>query len=150
MEYFDSQTDTLYMTTKEERTNSCHGCVGHYATRLCDAFLDTVLCSSEQVIWIKSEKEESLPNDIPTFTPEPAPEKFSEAQIKHLQQVFQIDVTQEVLPVKDGFVKKGDMVWWRYSYGPENVKAEDHWANIKGYPDAYSIKEPKYKIVYED
>jgi len=149
-EIFDSKTETLYTTTGEGTNNSCNGCAGQYDTRLCEAFIDTVSCSSEQVIWIKSEKKEA-PEAVLTFTPSLSEKiTFSSEQIKYLQQVFQIDVSQEVLPVKDGFVKKSDMVWWLGEFGPEEVLAEKEWSNIKGYPDAYSVKEPKYKIVYED
>ena len=141
MEYFDCQTDTLYTTTKEYVVDTCEGCAGRTNLRLCNDFTDTVSCNAERVIWIKSEKKVTEPNGIPTFTPE---------QITYLQQVFQIDATQEVLPVKDGFTKKGDTVWWRGECGPQQVLVEKDWDNIKSYPNVYSVKEPKYKIVYED
>lgn len=142
MEYFDNQTDTLYETTKEDVADSCYGCAGRSNSRLCDAFISELCCSQERVIWIKSEKI--------TFSTDQSSQKitFSSEQIKYLQEVFQIDVTQEVLPVKDGFVKKGDTIWWECEDGPEEVKAEKDWDNIKEFPQYYSIKEPRYRIVY--
>ena len=123
----------------------CTDCIAYdsdciaYDSNLCNKLYDGSGNNCKEIIWIKSEKQ-STPNGIPTFTPE---------QVTYIQQVFQIDVSQEVLPVKDGFVKKGDMIWWLSLNGPEYVKAELDWDNIKKFPNAYSVKEPKYKIVYE-
>lgn len=134
---------------ESEIYSGCRKCVAYSNSDLCNKLYGGSGNDCKMIIWIKSEDSANVHEDahedelkvVPAFTP---------SQTKYLQQVFQIDVTQEVLPVKDGFVKKGDTIWWRYQYGPENVKADEHWDNIKGYPDVYSIKEPKYKIVYED
>jgi len=69
--------------------------------------------------------------------------------VNYLSEVFGIDATEEVLKVSDGFVKNSGMVWWKYQFGPEHVKASEHWDNIKACPDVYSVKEPTYKVVYE-
>jgi hypothetical protein len=58
--------------------------------------------------------------------------------------------------VKDGVAKEGDVIWWLASYGdPERVVVGgDGWHsnkdNVKGYPDAYQLREPQkvwdYKV----
>lgn len=120
----------------------------------CDASLNGPLCNKlyegdnnlncSGIVWIKVQEKSVVTNEINSVP------TFSEAQIKYLQEVFQIDATQEVLPVKDGFVKKGDLVWRRGARGPEDIRAENVWDNIKEFSQYYSIEEPKYKIVYED
>jgi hypothetical protein len=74
---------------------------------------------------------------------------FTASQIKYLSEVFDVDATEEVLEVSDGFVKNSSKVWWKYEFGPEHVKASEHWDNIKDCPDLYSVKEPMYKVVYD-
>ncbi|HET8687115.1 MAG TPA: hypothetical protein VFM18_10705 [Methanosarcina sp.] len=59
---------------------------------------------------------------------------------------------EQTLPVRDGFVKKGDKVWWRATLGPEHVISDSstHWNNIKNYPDCYQLNKPKTKTEYFD
>jgi hypothetical protein len=105
------------------------------------------------IIWIKKEEPVVKTAEAVTFTNEqPSSSEnitFSSSQIAYLSEVFGIDATEEVLKVSDGFVKKSSMVWWKNNFGPVYEKASEHWDNIKDYPDAYSVKEPKYKVVYD-
>lgn len=76
---------------------------------------------------------------------------FTPEQIKELSTVFgiiPIFEQEESLPVSDGFVFKESKVWWKCQDGPEQCVAEEHWTNIRNYPDVYSIAVPKTKITY--
>ena len=75
--------------------------------------------------------------------------KFTEAQLKELETVFNLTRT-ESLPIKDGRVTKSQMVWWRSDVGPEHVAAACHWENIQGYPHLYSFARPSYTVQYTD
>lgn len=67
---------------------------------------------------------------------------FNEEQLKELEQVFGLTRAEETLPIRDGWVKKTDKVWWRCSTGPEMVEASEHWDNIKSYPRLYQFPKP--------
>jgi hypothetical protein len=125
---------------------SCEGCYFQDNTGCCS----TPTC--DYLIWIKKEDSVKVTEEI-TFTPIQTSSSenitFSSSQIQYLSEVFGIDASEEVLKVSDGFVRKASVVWWKYQFGPENVKASEHWVNIKDYPEVYSIKEPKFKVVYE-
>lgn len=125
------------------------GCVGCYFDKN-DGCNTTPGCAF--MIWIKKEDSVKATEEI-TFTPEQtSPSEnitFSSSQIKYLSEVFGIDASEEVLKVSDGFIRMSSQVWWKGANGPKNVKAIDHWDNIKDNPEAYSVKEPKYKVVYE-
>ena len=76
------------------------------------------------------------------------PKLFTEEEIKELSEIFGLTPVSpppvpEILPISDGNVSKQETVWWRYSGGPEQVKAGDHWHNIKEYPKLYSHKKPQ-------
>jgi hypothetical protein len=78
---------------------------------------------------------------------------FTKEQLQYLETVYGLVVVAETLPVRDGVVKKGDMVWWRGINGPEHVVAGDaggHWYNIETYPHAYQITPPRTKVEYLD
>lgn len=76
---------------------------------------------------------------------------FTKEQMEWLKDNHNIDLCDlhETLPVRGGDVTKNTMVWWLGEEGPEQVLAEDDWDNIYEYPNAYSIQEPIYKVVYE-
>ena len=78
---------------------------------------------------------------------------FTKEQILELSTVFGILPIVDLgdtLPVSDGVVTKGDMVWWKSEDGPEHVLASNDWENIRRYPQYYSIEKPSYKIEYLD
>ena len=75
---------------------------------------------------------------------------FTEEHLQELEALFTIKRNTELLPVRDGYVAKGDRVYWRNFEGPEIVIAKDHWDNIHGYPDGYSIKRPMVTVSYKD
>jgi hypothetical protein len=140
-----------YITADEPKGGGCKGCAGEKDSVLCNNFLDELGCYTHKIIWLKKEGSTVKATEVVTFdTGSPSEEiTFTESQIAYLSEVFGIDATEEVLKVSDGFVKKSSKVWWKYQFGPEHVKASEHWDNIKAYPDVYSVKEPKYKVVYE-
>lgn len=72
---------------------------------------------------------------------------FTKEQLQELATVFGLSLDSEILPVRDGYVRKGDAVWWRCNTGPEAVASDDHthWENIKRYPNSYQLREPKVK-----
>jgi hypothetical protein len=72
---------------------------------------------------------------------------FTKEELIELATVFNLKLDDEVLPVRDGYVRKGQMVWWRANTGPEHVKSTGagHWANIRNYPNAYQLEKPKLK-----
>lgn len=76
---------------------------------------------------------------------------FTEEQLEELKTIFGL-TRISVLPVRDGYVHKDSMVWWRCEKGPELVKAGDpaHWDNIRNHPRAYQLKEPVVQVVYKD
>lgn len=74
---------------------------------------------------------------------------FTEEQLQELEAVFNLKRV-ETLPVRDGRVCKGDSVWWRCVEGPQHLTANLHWRNIEEFPEAYSIKEPRYTITYTE
>ena len=131
--------EITYITTDEPKDGGCKGCAGETDSVLCSKLLDELNCYASQIIWIKQEDYVKQSEEI-TFTPE---------QINYLSEVFGIDASEEVLKVSDGFIRKSGMVWWKHAFGPENVKVIEHLYNIKDYPEFYSIKKPKYKVVYE-
>jgi len=80
--------------------------------------------------------------------------QFTEAQLLELESIYGLK-RKNILPVKDGVIKKGEMVWWRSEEGPQHVVAEDAegvWDNIKAYPRVYSLAKPivSTKVVYAD
>ena len=74
---------------------------------------------------------------------------FTEEQLKELEIVFNLKRVAS-LPVRDGQVNRTDYVYWRSDEGPEHVLANDHWDNIKGSPQYYSLKEPRTAVQYLD
>ena len=76
---------------------------------------------------------------------------FTEEQLEELKTIFGL-TRNNVLAVRDGFVHKDSMVWWRSDKGPQPVKAGDpaHWDNIRSHPQAYQLKEPVVQIAYKD
>lgn len=78
--------------------------------------------------------------------------EFSAEQLKYLQDNFGMILKGEycnILPIRDGFVRKEDAVWWHGINGPEQIIwAGDDWENIRRFPEVYSIARPKYKIKY--
>jgi hypothetical protein len=61
---------------------------------------------------------------------------FSEEEIKELETIFGLKrkIVDERLPVRDGYVTKNLMVWWRNIDGPQLVLAGSHWGNIESFP----------------
>lgn len=76
---------------------------------------------------------------------------FTEEQLEELKTIFGL-TRNNVLPVRDGYVHKDSMVWWRSNKGPLPVKAGDsvHWDNIRRHPQAYQLNEPVVQVVYKD
>jgi hypothetical protein len=131
----------------------CNDCTAYNDPRLCNELHNGSGNECLGIVWIKKEDTVVKAAEEITFAKEQTSSSenitFSSSQIAYLSEVFGIDATEEVLKVSDGFVKKSGKVWWKYQFGPEHAKASEHWDNIKGYPDLYSVKEPKYKVVYE-
>jgi len=77
--------------------------------------------------------------------------EFTKEQLDFLEKFYGLTPCgAPMLPVRDGAVTETTFVWWRCHDGPERVLAKDHWENIKGYPDAYQLNEPKTTITYID
>ncbi len=76
----------------------------------------------------------------------------TEEQLQELSTLFGMKKVEDVLPVRDGFVTKETMVWWRHKNGPILVKAGDlaNWDNIKNCPHFYQLKQPNVRVEYED
>lgn len=76
---------------------------------------------------------------------------FTEEQLEELKTIFGL-TRNDTLPVRDGYVHKDSMVWWRCNTGPELVKAGSpaHWGNIRYHPQWYQLKEPVVQVVYKD
>lgn len=53
----------------------------------------------------------------------------------------------QFLPVRHGWVKRGDSIWWRCDLGPELVVADDRegcWDNITRFPNRYQHTKPNW------
>jgi hypothetical protein len=76
---------------------------------------------------------------------------FNEDQIKEFETLFGLKRVATI-PVRDGRINPGDMVWWRGSAGPEHVKSDSasHAYNISQYPGAYQITKPVMRVEYLD
>lgn len=78
---------------------------------------------------------------------------FTDEQIAELAAIFGLEVKapENILPVRDGVIRKGEMVWWRGDFGPQHVNSEADWINIRDYPARYSLAKPAIQsIVYRD
>jgi len=75
---------------------------------------------------------------------------FTPEQLKELADIFGLTIPADWLPVRDGVVKKGEMIWWRAIGGPEQVNSEHDWTNIRNHPDLYQRAKPRAKVTYED
>lgn len=78
---------------------------------------------------------------------------FTAEQITELATIFGLEIKEpdNILPVRDGVIRKGEMVWWRGDYGPAHVNSERDWTNIRDYPALYSLAKPAIQsIVYRD
>lgn len=76
---------------------------------------------------------------------------LTEDDLKQIAEIFNLTYTpKERLRVTDGYVTEDDMVWWHAAGGPEHTLAgaSSHLANIRNFPDIYSIKKPYYRIEY--
>ena len=74
--------------------------------------------------------------------------QFSNNELQELAEVFGLTFAKkEQLPVRDGYVMKGEEVWWRGEKGPKRVlsSAPTHWENIRNYPEYYQLKRPRIK-----
>lgn len=72
----------------------------------------------------------------------------AEMQTALVNALFGYDLSKEVLLVLDGCVCKDSKVWWKGENGPDYVNADEHWRNIKEFPNIYSVKEPRYTVTY--
>lgn len=68
-------------------------------------------------------------------------------QLAQIATVFGLK-QKEFFPVRDGVVTITDKVWWRCETGPEHVEVRVHIHNLKEFPHAYQLAQPKTKIVY--
>lgn len=71
--------------------------------------------------------------------------RFTEDELDEIGEAFGLQrVVIESRPVRDGRVKKGDLIWWRTLRGPEHVVSDSgsHWENIKNYPSCYQHSKP--------
>jgi hypothetical protein len=74
---------------------------------------------------------------------------LTDEQLDQIAQVFNLN-RKATIKVRDGFIAPDDMVWWWSENRPEKVIASRHLENIKEFPNVYSIKEPRTKIIYLD
>mgnify|MGYP003704730565 CR=1 FL=1 len=74
---------------------------------------------------------------------------FTDEQLAEIGKHFGLKPVAERLPVRDGFIHKGDLVWWRAMEGPEHVRSDsyDHWDNIRQHPECYQITRPTLKYM---
>ena len=75
--------------------------------------------------------------------------RFSEADLKELEAVFEIKRRNpaDVAVIRDATITRGQLVWWRGEYGPEHVLSDQHWDNIKEYPQLYSVTRPRIQYM---
>ena len=81
-----------------------------------------------------------------------ATKNFTAEEIAELAAIFGLEAKapDNILPVRDGVVRRGQPIWWRAEDGPAYVSSDEHWANIREYPTAYSVAEPRVKVQYLD
>ena len=66
---------------------------------------------------------------------------FTPEQLQELEERFNL---RPKTKVRDGFISRGDFVWWRGECGPEHVSSSNgsHWGNMLEYPNVYQIAKP--------
>ena len=75
---------------------------------------------------------------------------FTEEQLQELEKVFNL-TRKETLPVRDGRVAFGDLVWWRCVHGPVRESVDGTiWENIAAHPEHYQLARPTVKTEYLD
>ena len=79
--------------------------------------------------------------------PTQPPTLLTEAQLNQIATVFGLK-KREYFPVRDGYVTIDDKVWWRCETGPEHVEVRKHIHNLKEFPQAYQLAQPRTKITY--
>jgi len=81
-------------------------------------------------------------------------EQLSTDDIKSLEEYLQKrkESNGVLYKVRDGWVNANQQIWWLSEGGPVACTAGDssHTGNVRVYPTSYSIKEPSYRIVYDD
>jgi len=76
---------------------------------------------------------------------------FTQEQLKELEVFFGLKPVIDTLPVRDGYVHKTELIWWRGGDGPQHNLAGGQWANIKQFPNLYQHTKPNISpVIYED
>lgn len=75
---------------------------------------------------------------------------FTEEQLKELEKTFNL-TRKETLPVRDGRVCRGGLVWWRFIGGPVQEEVSvSNWKHIQEYPELYQLNRPATQVTYLD
>ncbi len=75
---------------------------------------------------------------------------FTEEQLRELEKIFNL-TRKETLPVRDGVICRGDLVWWRCIDGPVQEEVSVYnWKNIQEYPKLYQLNRPATQVTYLD
>ena len=76
---------------------------------------------------------------------------FTTEQVEFLKEVYNIDVSEKMYKIKDGYVCECSSFYWLSDGGPEKVNKqnfEQHLRNIICLPEFYQIQYPEFEVVY--
>jgi hypothetical protein len=78
--------------------------------------------------------------------------KFTQEQLDYLLDCHGLTADSlGNIKVRDGYVRAGELVWWRGECGPERVTLEgSHLGNAYNYPLVYQISKPFIEVKYLD
>ena len=77
---------------------------------------------------------------------------FTTEQVEFLKEVYNIDVSEKMYKIKDGYVCECSSFYWLSNRGPEEVNKqnfEEHLRNIIFHPELYQTLYPEFEVVYK-
>ena len=77
---------------------------------------------------------------------------FTTEQVEFLKEVYDIDISEKMYKIKDGYICEHSSFYWLSKEGPEEVNKqnfEEHLRNIIFHPECYQILYPEFEVVYK-
>ena len=77
---------------------------------------------------------------------------FTTEQVEFLKEIYNVDVSEKMYKIKDGYVGESSSFYWLSERGPEKVSEqnfEEHLSNIICHPECYQILYPEFEVIYK-